>query len=112
MSKTALTLFMIAGLSVAYAHKGPKTYDVRIPDTATVGSNQLKAGDYKLRVEGSKAYFTDENSRKTVEADVVVGTVAKKYGDTEVEMSKLPGGGERLTEIRINGSRMKLDFPN
>ena len=98
------------GVSVAYANKGSKSYDVTIPQTMTVVSNVLQPGDYKLRVEGTTAYFTNENTRNTIQVPVVVGTTEKKVSATEVEMATQPNGGERLTEIRLHGS-VKLDFP-
>ena len=111
MWKIALGMCLLLGVSVAYGNKSSKSYDVTIPQTMTVGSNVLQPGDYKLRVEGTTAFFTKEYSRKTVQVPVVVGTTEQKVSATEVEMAPMPGGGERLTEIRLHGT-VKLDFPN
>jgi hypothetical protein len=112
MSKTSLLTCVFLGLSMAGAGKGPKTYEVKIPESAMVGSFQLKPGDYRLRVEGSKALFTNENSNETIEAAVNVQNVERKIDRTTIEITKNPQGDEKITEIRLGGSRMKLDFPN
>jgi hypothetical protein len=112
MSKTALLAGILLGFSMAGAAKGPKTYGVRIPESAMVGTSQLKPGDYRLRVAGSKASFTNENSNTTVETAVNVQNVERKFDKTTIEMTKNSQGDEKLTEIQLGGSRTKLDFPN
>ena len=56
-----LSVLALTSLLVASA----KTYDITISSPTKVGSVQLKAGQYKLKVDGSNAVFTDQNNDKS-----------------------------------------------
>jgi hypothetical protein len=112
MSRSALVVYIVLGLSAAAAKKGPKTYEINLPEPARLGSAQLQAGGYKIHLEGAKAVFSNEDSRQTVEANVVVHNAESKYDQTAIMLMKSKGGDEQISEIRLEGTRMKLDFPN
>ena len=112
MSRKLVVVCIVFGLSVAAAKKGPKTYEIKLAEPARLGSAQLQPGDYKFHLEGAKAVFSNEDSRQTVEANVVVHTAESKYDETAIMLMKSKGGGEQISEIRIEGTRMILDFPN
>jgi len=88
---------------------GAKTYEITIAAPTKAGSVQLKAGQYKVKVEGSNATFTDMNSSQSLTTPVKVETGDKKFDDTTVQITK-DGDTNRLEEIDLGGSKTKLEF--
>ena len=86
-----------------------KTYDIVLSNPTKVGSVQLKPGQYKLKVEGANAVFTDATSSKSVSTPVKVETGDKKFDDTRVQSVK-DGDTDRINEIDLGGSKTKLGF--
>src|SRR5437763_1791096 len=86
-----------------------KTYEIILSNPTKVGSVQLKPGQYKLKVDGSNATFTDENSAKSFTTPVKVENGEKKFDDTRVQSVK-DGEGDRINEIDLGGSKTKLGF--
>jgi hypothetical protein len=75
---------------------------------AKVSGVKLPAGEYKVKVDGTNAVFTDSKS-KTVTAPVKVGTGAKKYSYTSVDASK-DGDVDTVNAIELGGSTTRLEF--
>jgi hypothetical protein len=98
----ALTL---ASLGMASA----KSFDVILSAPATAGTTELKAGEYKLKVEGSQAVFTDVQSSKSFTVPVKVENTDPKNSQTMVETSKL-NGMDNISAIHLGGSTTKLEF--
>jgi hypothetical protein len=92
-------------LTMAFA----KTYDISFSSVTKVGSLQLKAGDYRLKVDGNKATFTEVNSSKSVSTDVKVENGDKKFEDTKVN-STTDGGANVVKDIELGGSKIKIGF--
>jgi hypothetical protein len=86
-----------------------KTYDISFSSPTKVGSVQLKAGDYRMSVNGTKATFTDVSTLKTVTTDVKVENTDTKFDDTKVNTSN-DGGTMVVKDIEIGGSKIKIDF--
>jgi hypothetical protein len=86
-----------------------KTYEIILSAPAKAGSVTLKAGQYKLKVEGTNATFTEVNSSKSFTTPVKVDTNDKKYEDTRVQ-SKKDGTVDTIQEIDLGGSKTKLGF--
>jgi len=86
-----------------------KTYEITITAPTKAGSVQLKAGQYKVKVEGSNAIFTEMDSAKSLTTPVKVETCDKKFDDTTVQITK-DGDINRLEEIDLGGSKTKLEF--
>lgn len=95
----------LAGLSIASA----KSYDIILNDATMAGSTQLQPGEYKLKVEGSQAVFTDVQSSKSWTAPVKVQTADRKFGQTVVETSH-QGDMAHIDAIDLAGSNTKLAF--
>lgn len=104
--------FAVFGLLAASAKSNTKTYSVNLAETARVGSVTLQPGEYHLKIEQGKAVFSANTLKQPVEAPVVVNSADKKYDQTAVVLSKDTGGVERISEIMLHGTTMKLDFPN
>jgi predicted component of viral defense system (DUF524 family) len=92
-------------LSMAFA----KSYDVSFSSVTKAGSVQLKPGDYRLTVDGSKATFTDVKSAKSVTTDVKVENADKKFDQTRVDSSN-DAGTNVVKDIELGGSKIKVDF--
>jgi hypothetical protein len=86
-----------------------KSYDIAFTGPTMVGSAQLPAGEYTLKVEGSNVVITNVNNNKSVTAPVKIENVDKKYDETAVE-STTQGNAQRLNAIELGGSKTKLEF--
>jgi hypothetical protein len=74
-----------------------------------VGNLQLTSGDYKLKVEGANAVFTEAQTRQSVTVPVKIETGDKKYQSTEVESAE-QNGADQIKSIGLAGSKTKLEF--
>jgi hypothetical protein len=106
-SRTFLLAAILAlfTLSVASA----KTYDIMFSSPTKAGNLQLKAGEYRLTVNGTKAVFTDVNTTKSFTTEVKVENSDTKFNDTKIE-SSTEGSSSVLKDIELGGSKTKIDF--
>ena len=95
----------LASLGIASA----KSYDIHLGATVSVGTTQLKAGAYQVKVNGSQATFTDANTSKSVTAPVKTATGDKKFDQTVV-LPQNQNGVDTLHEIDLGGSTTRLQF--
>jgi hypothetical protein len=105
-----LVSFAIAGALLANTKGGSKSYTVNITEPSTVAGAQLKPGEYRMKIVGSEAVFTDNQSRQIVKAPVTLSTAAKKFDYTEVVWSKASDNSEQVDSIRIEGTKLEYDF--
>jgi hypothetical protein len=105
--KNSLVLGMLFVSSLCFA--GQKSYDVIFSAPATVGGVQLAAGEYKVKVDGANAVFTDAHSFKSVSTAVKVETSTKKFQYTAVDATK-DGSVDKVNAIELGGSTTKLEF--
>jgi hypothetical protein len=104
----AKSLLIVGALSLAsLGIASAKSYDITLNAPAMVGANQLKAGEYKLKVEGSQAVFTDAESTKSVSIPVKVENSDKKFNYTSVESSN-QDGMDQIHAIDLGGSSTRL----
>ena len=76
---------VVAGLALSsLTVVSAKTYDIVLSNPTKVGSVQLKPGQYKLKVDGANAVFTDANSSKTF------STPRNRLSPTSDGMSAVP----------------------
>lgn len=68
---------------------------------AWVGQTELKAGHYKIDVQGDKAVF--KNGKQTVEVPVTVDKGTKKFHETSVESS-----GTKIQTIHLGGTATSI----
>lgn len=107
MKKTSLLLagaLSICGVAIA----APKTYNITLPATAKAGALELAKGDYKLKIDGGNAVFTDQ-AHKTFTAPIKTQNVNRKFIFTAVETAP-EGSGERITAIDLAGSTTQVEF--
>ena len=100
ITKAVLSLSMLAA-GIASAASG---YSVTLSDAVWIGGTQLKAGDYKVEMQGDKAVFT-AGSKKVAEAPATLGTGDQKYAYTTLSTSS-----SKLREIDLGGTKSKIVF--
>jgi hypothetical protein len=98
-------LFAVVGLSLASA----KTYEISLATASKAGGVDLKAGDYKVALDGSKVTFTALKTGKSVEADASVQTATKKFANTLVDAETVSGTA-KIHEIDLGGTTTKVMF--
>lgn len=86
-----------------------KSYDIILSDAAMAGNTQLQRGEYKLKVEGSQAVFTDVQTSKSWTAPVKVQNSDRKFDQTVVETTQ-QGDMAHIDAIDLAGSNTKLAF--
>ena len=98
--------FATAALVVASA---ASSHTFRMYRPATVGGSELKAGEYKIDVQGDKAVI--RQGKTSVEAAVKVESVPDKIASTSIRYDTTDGKF-RIQEIRLGGTTTKLVFQN
>lgn len=104
MLKNLIISFGILALGVASA----ATYKVQIFQPSVVQGNQLKPGEYRLNVQNDKVVITGQQ-QKPIEVPVKVESADKKF-DTTVVRYSIEDGQNRISEIRLGGTRTRLVF--
>ena len=105
MTKKWFLAFAIVGASMA----GAKSFDLTLSSPSTAGNVQLQPGEYKVKLENSKALFTDVQTNQSVETNVTVETVSHKFNYTAVETTKVEGK-DQIDSIELGGTTTKLEF--
>ena len=106
-NKLALLIGTIALSTLAMA--GPKNYNLVLSAPTKAGSVDLAPGDYKIKVEGSNAVFTDEHTGASVTVPVKVENTETKFNATTLD-TKMQGNTAQLIAIEFGGSKVKLEF--
>jgi hypothetical protein len=96
-------------LALGLAAYGGSSYSIRLSQPAEVGGTQLKPGDYRVQVEGSKATIKGEG--QTVETSVKVEDGSAKFPRTSVRYDTADGK-YRMEQIQIGGTKTTLVFGN
>lgn len=91
--------FATVALGIACA--ASSTYKVTLPSDTWAGDTQLKAGNYKVTVEGNQATFV--SGKQKIEVPATVEQTSKKSSDTQLETS-----GTKLQAIDIGGTTTKI----
>ena len=84
------------------------TYHVRIADPTWVGQNELKPGDYDVKVDpAGKVMF--KKGKEVIEAPAKIENNASKYSDTMMN-TKSVNGQQQLKELDLGGTKSKITF--
>lgn len=105
MKKILLGLATVA-LTVASA---ATNYKLTLFQNSTIGSTELKPGDYKVEMKDNKALV--KGGKNVVEADAKLETTNEKYSTTSVRYSNADGK-MKIQEIRLGGTNSKIVFNN
>jgi len=96
-------------LAVAVA-SAASSYRVTMSQAFLVGTTEMKAGDYRLEVDGDKVVFMD-GKRMAGSATAKIETGDEKFARNTVRFSN--GDGKyHLQEIHLGGTKTKLVFEN
>jgi len=102
------TILLTAALALASLAYG-KTYNIVLGTNTQVGTVQLKAGEYNLKVVNGQAVFTSADTSKSFTAPVTVKTANHKYDETAVDTAN-KNGSERIVTVELGGSSTQLEF--
>ncbi len=102
IARLFLAALLVAGLASA------KTYEISLPTASQAGSATLKAGQYKLTVDGSKVVLKDADG-KSVPANTRIETADKPFRATEVSTTQ-SNGTSKIEWIGLAGSKSKIVF--
>lgn len=107
---TTRSLLIVGALTLSsIGIASAKSFDVILGAPAMAGNTELKAGEYKLKVEGNQAIFKDEQSSKSFTVPVRIANGDHKFGQTSVETSN-QNGMDNIQTIDLAGSNTKLEF--
>jgi hypothetical protein len=106
--KKSFVLGLVLSLSTL-AFAGQKSFTVVFDKEATVGTLKLAPGEYKVKVDGANAEFTNNANYKKATTAVKVESGDKKFKETAVDTVK-NGSSEVVQSITVGGTTMKLGF--
>ena len=99
--------FCVLFLTAAMLFASAASYSVTLFQPSVVAGTELKAGEYKLTIDGDKATIT--KGKEKVEAAVKMETSENKFSATSVRYSD-QGGKMKIQEIRLGGTTTKVVF--
>ena len=102
MKKFTTILICLSTLGLGIASAGAP-YDITLLDTFSVGKAELKAGDYKVEMQGDKAVFT--TGKKTVSIPATLGKSEQPFAATVFVSQR-----SKLKEIDLGGTQDKILF--
>lgn len=105
MKKLMLSFVTIA-LAIASA---ASSYHFSLFQPSYVAGKELKAGDYKIELNGDKAII--KAGKQTLEATVKVESTTERFTETSVRYATADGK-MMVQEIRLGGTKTKLVFTN
>ncbi|SPE43517.1 conserved exported hypothetical protein [Candidatus Sulfopaludibacter sp. SbA3] len=103
------SFILVGSLALFSLIASAKTYEIALASPALAGKVQLNAGNYRVKVEGGNATFTDENTDKAITVPVKVEQAPKKFEQTAVDTTK-ENGADHIQAIELGGSTNKLEF--
>lgn len=106
IGKSFLSIGVLAVATMGFA--SAKSYDIELLATAKAGTVELKPGEYKVKVEGSQAVFTDAHG-KSFTVPAKVENSGKKFSDTRVETVN-QNGMDTIQAIDLGGSDTRINL--
>ena len=100
MKRSALPALVFAAAAL-----GATAHRITLDKPAIVNGTELKAGEYKLEINGAKV--TISNKKTSVDTSARIETAAEKYRSTTV-CCLGDNGKYNLQEIRLGGTNQKL----
>ncbi len=110
MRSLAIVLALGFFAGIALADKG-KSYRITLTSDSQIGSQQLPAGDYKLTLQNEepKVRLADAKTGEELKVTGNVELAEEKFDSTEVHCDRAEGAN-RITEIRLGGTKTKVVF--
>jgi len=102
-----LIRFTFSFASLALLASAAPVYKVTLTESAVIAGSVVKAGDYRIVVNGDKATLT--TGKTSLEVPVKVETGTQKFQYTSVE-SRTEAGKTILDDIHVGGTSTTLVF--
>jgi hypothetical protein len=102
MKFTKLTV-TLAAFALGIASAAAPIYNVTLSSSLSVGSAQLKAGNYKVEMQGDKAVFKMGKTAVEVPAKL-------EKGDQQYSYTAIVSNGDKLLEIDLGRTAEKILF--
>jgi hypothetical protein len=99
--------FAFSFASLALLASAAPVYKVKLTESAVIAGSVVKAGDYRIVVNGDKATLT--SGKTSIEVPVKVETGTQKFQYTTVE-SRSQAGKNMLDDIHVGGTTTTLVF--
>jgi len=99
--------FTFSFASLAIIASAAPAYKVTLTEPAVIAGSVVKAGDYRIVVNGDKATLT--SGKTSLEVPVKVETGTKKFQYTTVE-SRTEAGKNVVDDIHVAGTTTTLVF--
>jgi hypothetical protein len=84
------------------------TYHIKIADPTWVGQNQLKPGEYDVKVD-TAGKVTFKMGKTVIEAPAKIEASESKFADTMLD-TKTVNGQSQIKELDLGGTKSKLVF--
>jgi hypothetical protein len=84
-----------------------RSYEVSLNAATKVGTQVLTPGDYKLKMEGANAVFTNENNKATFTVPAKLEAGNAKFDYTTINLTQ-DAGQPRITSIGLKGGNELL----
>jgi hypothetical protein len=95
-------VFGVATVTLAIA-SAASSYKVTLDAPLSIGSTELKAGEYKVEMQSGKAVF--KSGKTVIEVPATMGKGEQKY-----RWTSLVTEGSKLQEIDFGGTTEKMQF--
>jgi hypothetical protein len=102
--KKLLVSFVTVALAIASA--ASNNFTLTLDHPCTVGTTQLKAGEYKVTTEDGKISL--KLGKTITELPAKMETADKRFDSTTV---RIDNKTQKLEEIRVGGSTTRIVFP-
>jgi hypothetical protein len=99
---TAATIALAFTFALGAANAKEKRYELQLANSVTANGVQLQAGTYDVAVENSAVTFYRHN-KEVAKVPVRVEDSGRKHENTSISTT-----GDRLTEIDLAGTNMRL----
>jgi hypothetical protein len=105
--KLSLLAAVLTLATISFA--SAKTYQISITHPSVAGKQELIPDEYRVKVDGTNATFTDLRTSKSFVVPVKIETGDRKFKMTAVD-STTEGSSERIKSIELGGSSTRIDF--
>lgn len=105
---TVKSLLLVGALALSISGvASAKSYYFTLTAPAAAGSNELKPGEYEVKLQGAQAIVTEEAHGKSFTVPVKIEHSDKKFDDTAVECVN-KDGKDSIQAISLGGSNTKI----
>jgi biopolymer transport protein ExbD len=103
-----MVVLALLSVLIVGARNGVKTCSVNLADSTTVGSAQVRPGDYKVKLDGSQIVLIDEAGKRT-DTPAKVEHAGHKFDATSIPTTKVGGTNCRVS-MELGGTWNRVVF--